>query len=76
MHSLKTGKVTDQFIEMLMNAVPNLTFSVLNRSPADLIQRCHLRDGGLKELFFGDCTKRHVAFNGARIERQSKKKKS
>lgn len=45
-----------------------------DRSPADLIHRCHLKDGGLKELFFGDCTKRHVAFKGSRVERQSIKK--
>lgn len=68
--NIQTGKVTDQFIDMLMNAVPNSAFSVPDRSPADLIQRCHLRDGGLKELFFGECTKKHVAFKGNRIERQ------
>lgn len=69
--NIQTGKVTDQFIDMLMKAVPNSTFPVPDRSPADLIRRCHLRDGGLKELFFGNCTKKHVAFKGARIEKQS-----
>lgn len=56
---------------MLRKAAPNSTFSVPDRSPADLIQRCHLRDAGLKELFFGDCTKKHVTFKGIRIEQQS-----
>jgi hypothetical protein len=59
---------------MLMKADPNSTFSVPDRSPADLIQRCHLRDGSLKDLFFGDCTKKHVTFKGTRIERLSIKK--
>lgn len=72
--NIQTGKVTDRFIDMLMKAVPNSTFSVPDRSPADLIQRCHLRDAGLKELFFGECTKKHVTFKGKRIERQTIKK--
>lgn len=55
--NIQRGKVTDQFIDMLMKATPNSTFAVPDRSPADLIQRCHLREGGLKELFFGECTK-------------------
>ena len=59
---------------MLMKVPPNSTFSVPDRSPADLIQRCHLRDAGLKELFFGECTKKHVTFKGIRIEKQSIKK--
>lgn len=59
---------------MLMKANPNSTFSVPDSSPADLIQRCHLRDAGLKELFFGECTKKHVTFKGIRIERQTIKK--
>lgn len=59
---------------MLMKAAPNSTFSVPDRSPADLIQRCHLRYAGLKELFFGECTKKHVSFKGNRIERQTIKK--
>lgn len=72
--NIQTGKITDQFIDMLMKAAPNSTFAVPDRSPADLIRRCRLRDGGLKELFFGNCTKKHVAFKGTRIERQSIKK--
>jgi hypothetical protein len=59
---------------MLMKATPNSTFPVPDRSPADLIQRCHLRDAGLKELFFGECTKKHVTFKGIRIVKQSIKK--
>lgn len=58
--NIQTGKITDQFIDMLMNAVPNSTFSVPDRSPADLIRRCHLRDGGLKELFFGTAQKNRL----------------
>ena len=72
--NIQTGKITDQFIDMLMKAAPNSTFCVPDRSPADLIQRCHLREGGLKELFFGDCTKKHVTFKGIRIVKQSIKK--
>lgn len=34
-----------------------------------------LIDGGLKELFFGECTEKHVTFKGVRIERQSIKKR-
>lgn len=74
--NIQTGKVTDQFIDMLMKAGPNSSFPVPDRSPADLIRRCHLRDGGLKELFFGNCTKKHVAFKGIRIEKQSIKKET
>jgi hypothetical protein len=72
--NIQTGKITDQFIDMLMKAAPNSTFAVPDRSPADLIERCHLRDAGLKELFFGECTKKHVTFKGIRIERQTIKK--
>jgi|GEM_PF-5529345 hypothetical protein len=72
--NIQRGKITDQFIDMLMKAAPNSTFPVPDRSPADLIQRCHLKDGGLKELFFGDCTKKHVTFKGTRIEGQFIKK--
>lgn len=72
--NIQTGKITDQFIDMLMKAAPNSTFAVPDRSPADLIQRCHLRDAGLKELFFGECTKKHVTFKGIRIEKQTIKK--
>jgi hypothetical protein len=69
--NIQMGKITDQFIDMLMKASPNSTFSVPDRSPADLIQRSHLRDAGLKELFFGECTKKHLTFKGIRIEKQS-----
>lgn len=72
--NIQTGKITEQFIDMLMKAVHNSTFAVPDRSPADLIQRCHLRDAGLKELFFGDCTKKHLTFKGIRIEKQTIKK--
>lgn len=46
---------------------------------SDLIEqyirhRCNLRDGGLKELFFGNCTKAHISFKGTRIEKQLIKK--
>jgi hypothetical protein len=67
--NIQKGKITDQFIDMLMKAPPNSTFPVPDRSPADLINRCHLGKGGLKELFFGDCTKIKVSFKGTRIER-------
>lgn len=72
--NIQTGKITDQFIDILIKAIPNSTFAVPDRSPADLIQRCHLRDAGLKELFFGECTKKHLTFKGVRIEGQTIKK--
>lgn len=73
-NNIQTGKSSDQFIDMLMKAAPGSKFSVRDRSPADLIARCHLKHGGLKELFFGDCTKIMVSFKGCRIEKQFIKK--
>lgn len=51
------GKITDQFIDMLMKATPNSTFSVPDRSTADLIQRSHLRNAGLKNYFLENAQK-------------------
>ena len=53
-----------------MKAIPNSTLAVPGRSPADLINRCNLGKGGLKELFFGNCTKAHASFKGCRLEKQ------
>lgn len=62
--------IPHQFMSMLMKAAPNSMLPVPGRSPADLINRCNLGKGGLKELFFGNCTKAHALFKGCRAEAQ------
>lgn len=60
-----------EFLQMLINTPSNSYLTVPGRSPADLINRCHLGKGGLKDLFFGNCTKAHALFKGCRAENQT-----
>lgn len=59
-----------QFLQMLMKAPSNSYLTVPGRSPADLINRCNLGKGGLKDLFFGNCTKAQAFFKGCKVEKQ------
>lgn len=62
--------IPHQFMGMLMKVDPNSMFPVPGRSPADLINRCNLGKGGLKELFFGNCTKAHAFFKGCKVKKK------
>ncbi len=59
-----------QFLQMLIKAPSNAYSTVPGRSPADLINRCNLGKGGLKDLFFGKCTKAQAFFKGRKAEKQ------
>lgn len=59
-----------QFLQMLMKAPSNSYLTVPGRSPADLINRCNLGKGGLKDLFFGKCTKAQAFFKRLKAEKQ------
>ena len=59
-----------QFLQMLIKTPSNSYLTVPGRSPADLINRCNLGKGGLKDLFFGKCTKAQALFKGLKAEKQ------
>ncbi len=67
---LELKSLPNQFLQMLMKAPSNSYLTVPGRSPADLINRCNLGKGGLKELFFGKYTKAQAFFKGLKVEKQ------